>query len=112
MTTQTRLQENKRYVEKRQMEKRANKTANFVKWGRGKREAMANNVNCKDMRFVIRILIDVDDVYPATAPEIGKLTGDYFRTSSPATAPEIPLTWLETTSVFPQRGSDDATQLR
>ena len=31
---------------------------------------MANNVNCKEMRFVIRNLVDVDDVSPATAPEI------------------------------------------
>ena len=31
---------------------------------------MENNVNCKEMRFVIRNLIDVDDVSPATAPEI------------------------------------------
>ena len=31
---------------------------------------MANNVNCKEMRFVIRNLIDVDDVSPAMAPEI------------------------------------------
>jgi hypothetical protein len=31
---------------------------------------MANNVNCKEMRFVIRNLIDVDDVSPATVPEI------------------------------------------
>ena len=31
---------------------------------------MANNVNCKEMRFVIRNLIDVDDVSPATTPEI------------------------------------------
>jgi hypothetical protein len=52
-----------------------------------------NNVNCKEMRFVIRNLIDVDDV-------------------SPATVPKIPLTWLETASVFPQRGRDDAAQLR
>ena len=54
---------------------------------------MENNVNCKEMRFVIRNLIDVDDV-------------------SPATAPKIPLTWLETASIFPQRGRDDAAQLR
>ena len=54
---------------------------------------MENNVNCKEMRFVIRNLIDVDDV-------------------SLATAPEIPLTWLETTSVFPQRGRDDVAQLQ
>ena len=31
---------------------------------------MANNVNCKEMRFVIRKLVDVDDVSPATAPEV------------------------------------------
>ena len=31
---------------------------------------MANNVNCKEMRSVIIILVDVDDVSPATAPEI------------------------------------------
>ena len=38
----------------------------------------ANNVNCKEMRFVIRNLVDVDDVSPATAPEIGELPGDYL----------------------------------
>ena len=31
---------------------------------------MANNVNCKEMRYVNRNLIDVDDVSPATALEI------------------------------------------
>ena len=31
---------------------------------------MENNVNCKEMRFVIRNLIDVDDFFPAAAPEI------------------------------------------
>ena len=31
---------------------------------------MANKVNYKKMRFVIRTLIGVDDVYFATAPEI------------------------------------------
>ena len=36
---------------------------------------MANNVNCKEMRFVIRNLVDVDDVgvddvSSTTAPEI------------------------------------------
>jgi hypothetical protein len=31
---------------------------------------MTNNVNCKEVRFVIRNLIDVDDVSPATAPKI------------------------------------------
>ena len=39
---------------------------------------MANNVNCKEMRFVIRNLVDVDDISPATVLEIGKLTGDYL----------------------------------
>jgi hypothetical protein len=50
-----------------------------VKWGDENERQMANNVNCKEMRFVIRNLIDVDDVSPATAPEIGKLTGDYLE---------------------------------
>ena len=31
---------------------------------------MANIVNCEVMRFVIRNLVDVDDVTPASAPEI------------------------------------------
>ena len=31
---------------------------------------MANNLNCKEMRSVIRNLVDVDDVSPATAPKI------------------------------------------
>ena len=31
---------------------------------------MENNVNCKEMIFVIRNLVDVDDVLPAMAPEI------------------------------------------
>ena len=43
---------------------------------------MANNVNWKEMIFLIRNLVDVDDV-------------------SPATVLEIPLTWLETALVLP-----------
>ena len=31
---------------------------------------MENNVNCKEMRFVIRNLVDVDDVSPSMALEI------------------------------------------
>ena len=31
---------------------------------------MENNVNCKEMRFVIRNLVDFDDVSPAMALEI------------------------------------------
>ena len=31
---------------------------------------MANNVNCEEIRFVIRNLVDVDDVSPATVLEI------------------------------------------
>ena len=48
---------------------------------------MGNNVNCKEMTFVISNLVDVDDVSPTTVLEIGQLMGDE---SSPATAPEIP----------------------
>ena len=39
---------------------------------------MKNNVNCKEMRFVIRNLVDVDDVSSATAPELGTNLGDYL----------------------------------
>ena len=39
---------------------------------------MANDVNCEEMRFVIRNLVDVDDASPATAPEIDELSGDYL----------------------------------
>ena len=43
---------------------------NFCEVGGDEHERrMENIVNCK-MRFVIRNLIDVDDVFPATAPEI------------------------------------------
>ena len=31
---------------------------------------MANDVNYEEIRFVIRNLVDVDDVSPAVAPEI------------------------------------------
>ena len=31
---------------------------------------MENNVNCEEMIFLIRNLVDVDDVSPVTAPEI------------------------------------------
>ena len=54
---------------------------------------MANNVNCKEMTFVIRNLVGVGDV-------------------SPATVPKFLLMSLEVTSVFPQRGRDDAAQRR
>ena len=61
---------------------------------------------------MIRNLVDVDDVSLAIVPEIGKFMGDYFRISSLATVPEIPLMWLKTASIFPQRGRDDAAQRR
>jgi hypothetical protein len=41
-----------------------------VKWGRGKREANGEYCKCEEMRFVIRNLVDVDEVSPTTAPEI------------------------------------------
>ena len=31
---------------------------------------MANKVNCKEMRFVIGYLIDVNDISPSTEPEV------------------------------------------
>ena len=39
---------------------------------------MANNVNCKEMGFVIRNPVDVDDVSPATVLEIGTEPRDYL----------------------------------
>ena len=38
--------------------------------GEENKRQMENNVNCKEMIIVIRNLVDVDDVFPATAPEI------------------------------------------
>ena len=38
---------------------------------------MANNVNSEEMRFVIRNLVDVDDVSPAMAQESTSM-GDYL----------------------------------
>ena len=54
---------------------------------------MGNNVNCKEMRFVIRNLVDVGDVSLATAPEIPFDVGlNYLNIS--------------------QRGMDDVAQQR
>ena len=50
---------------------------------------MANNVNCKEMRFVIRNLVDVEDP-PRQRRQ------------------KFLLMSLEAMSVFPQRGRDDA----
>ena len=68
MTTQTRAHTKTDLTRKRRTKKRANKMTNFCEVGERK---MENNVNCKEMRFVIRNLVDVDDVSPATAAEIG-----------------------------------------
>ena len=61
----------------------------FVKWGRGKQEA--NNVNCEEMRFVIRNLVYVEDPPRQWCQKFLLMS-------------------LEATLVFPQRGRDDATQ--
>ena len=50
----------------------------FRSWGDENERQMENNVNCKEMRFVIRNLVDVDDVSPATALEIGIEPRDYL----------------------------------
>ena len=39
---------------------------------------------------MIRNLVDVDDVSPATAPEIGTWQGEYLDLILPGNAPEIP----------------------
>ena len=72
------------------MKKRTNKTEIFCEVGERKTE---NNVNCKEMRFVIRNLVDVDDP-PRQRRQIFLLMR------------------LEATSVFSQRGRDDAAQRR
>ena len=54
---------------------------------------MANNVNCEEMRFVIRNLVYVEDP-PCQRRQ------------------KLILMSLEATSVFPQRGRDDVAQQR
>ena len=70
------------------MKRKANKTANFCEVGERK---MANNVNCEEMRFVIRNLVMLK-ILP------GNGARNFFLMS------------LEATSVFLQRGKDDAAQ--
>ena len=60
------------------------------------------------MRFVIRNLVDVDEVSPATAPEIF-FDGLWIF---PSTAPEIHLDGTCSRCCFPRRGRDDAAQQR
>ena len=65
----TQEESEKKRMEKGRMEKRRIKRQGWS--GREENERqMANNVNCEEMRFLIRNLVDVDDVSPATAPEI------------------------------------------
>ena len=47
-----------------------NKTIIFLSGGEKNERQMANNVNCKEMRSVIRNLVDVDNASPTTATEI------------------------------------------
>ena len=54
---------------------------------------MGNNVNCEEMRFVIRNLVYVED-----PPQQRRQ--------------KFLLMSLEATSIFPQRGRDDAAQQR
>ena len=69
---------------------RVNKTANFLSSGGEENERqMANDVNCEEMRFLIRNLVYVED------PPRQRLQ-------------KILLMSARTTSVFPQRGGDDA----
>ena len=65
-------QANKRSNKKKANEKKANIFVLFAKkcfrsGGDENERQMATNVNFNEMRFVIRNLIDVDDVSPATA---------------------------------------------
>ena len=60
-----------------------------MKWGEKNERQMANDVNCEEMRFVIRNLVDVEDP-PRQRRQ------------------KFLLMSARTTSVFPQRGRDDA----
>ena len=67
MTMQQDCTQNRSDEKKRRTKKRANKMTNFCEVGERK---MSNNVKSKEMRFVIRNLVDADDVSLETAPEI------------------------------------------
>ena len=62
-----------------------------MKWGEKNERQMANNVNCEEMGFMIRNLVHVED-----PPRQRRQKFLLMR--------------LEATSVFPQRGRDDASQ--
>ena len=60
MTTQQDCTQKQTRQENGERKQRANKTAR-VKWGKENERQMENNVNCKEMRFVIRNLVYVED---------------------------------------------------
>ena len=74
---------------KQRTKKRADKTANFCEVGEINERQMANNVNCEEMRFVIRNLVYVED-----PPQQRRQ--------------KFLLMSARTTLLFPQRGRDDA----
>ena len=94
MTTQRDCTQKQTWQENGERKREANKTANFYEVGGEENERqMENNVNCEEMRFLIRNLVDVEDP-PRQRRQ------------------KFLLMSLEATSVFPQRGRDDAAQQR
>ena len=90
MTTQQDCTKKQIRQENGERKRGANKMANFCEVGE---RQMANNVNCEEMRFVIRNLLYIED-----PPRQWR---QKFLLMSP-----------EATLVFPKRGRDDAAQRR
>ena len=90
MTSQQECTQKQIRQENGERKREANKMANFCELGERK---MEKNVNCKEMRFVIRNPVYVEDPPRQRCQKFLLMS-------------------LEATSVFPQRGRDDAAQRR
>ena len=70
-----------------------------MKWGEENERQKVNNVNCEEMRFVIRNLVYVEDLSPATAREIPFGCGLKLRRYFPK---EEGMMWHSGDRYFPQ----------
>ena len=93
MTTQQDCTQKQIRQENDERNREANKGKFLWSGGEENERQMANNVNCEEMRFVIRNLVYVED-----PPQQRRK--------------KFLLMSIEATSVFPQRGRDDAAQRR
>jgi hypothetical protein len=116
VTTQTRSHANKRSNKKKANKKKANIfvfSENILEVGEMKmRGKWKTKVIARRWEFVHRNLIDVDDVSPATALEIGKLTRDYLDLILLGKSARNSSWLLVSALVIPQRGVDEAAQQR